>query len=154
MSFQRSTEAFPAGRLSATHYRAVHKHLFQDVYRWAGCYRSVRLNKDGSEFCLPQYIATQVTTLFTELRHHSHLAALAPDAFAEGAATFLANLNAIHPFREGNGRSQVGFLIILARDAGHPLDTTLLDREVWLDAMISSFHGDAAPLAEQIRVMI
>jgi cell filamentation protein len=54
---QRSLEPLPRGNLSVTHYRAIHHHLFQDVYRWAGRFRTVRTHKGASSFCYPEYIA-------------------------------------------------------------------------------------------------
>src|ERR1019366_6481621 len=51
MSAQRADEPLPTGRLSVHHYQAIHRHLFQDVYSWAGTFRTVRISKDGSMFC-------------------------------------------------------------------------------------------------------
>lgn len=50
---QRASEPFPAGRLTITHYKAIYRHLFQDVYSWAGRYRTIRIHKDASTFCYP-----------------------------------------------------------------------------------------------------
>jgi cell filamentation protein len=147
---QRSDELFPAGRLSAAHYRKVHKHLFQDVYAWAGRYRTVRISKGSSSFCYPENIAREMAKLFETLKRQSFLRNLQPVAFAVGAASFLAELNAIHPFREGNGRSQLAFMSILADAAGYQFQHHLIDAESFLDAMISSFNGDLKPLDRQL----
>lgn len=53
---QRSDEPLPAGRFSVRHYQALHHHLFQDVYSWAGKFRTVRISKGSSAFCYPQHI--------------------------------------------------------------------------------------------------
>ncbi|UQR61366.1 Fic family protein [Bradyrhizobium sp. C-145] len=58
----------PDGLLSVRHYRAVHHHLFQDVYPWAGKSRTVRISKDGSAFCYPEYIDSQLKQTFARLR--------------------------------------------------------------------------------------
>ena len=76
------------------------------------------------------------------------------DAFAGKAVEFLAYLNAIHPFREGNGRTQLTFMAMLAAYAGHPLDLSLLEPAGFLQAMIASFFGDEGPLREQIRRLL
>ena len=76
------------------------------------------------------------------------------EAFAEEAAAFLAYLNAIHPFREGNGRTQLTFTALLAAQAGHPLDVSRLDPASFLQAMIASFFGDEAPLGRQLRDLV
>lgn len=142
MTAQRSDEPLPIGRLTVTHYKAIHYYLFQDVYRWAGMFRTVRLAKSGSAFCYLEYIAREMKDLFSALRSNRHLQGLPPNDFASRGAAFLATLNAIHPFCEGNGRTQLSFFALLADRAGHPLDLTTLRPDRFLDAMVSSFHGD------------
>lgn len=73
------------------------------------------------------------------------------DAFAEQAAAFLAYLNAIHPFREGNGRAQLSFMTLLAAKPGHRFDLRALEPEPFLAAMIASFRGDEVALVAQVR---
>lgn len=150
MTFARSEEPLPHGRLSASHYRAIHHHLFQDVYTWAGKYRTIRIAKGESLFCYPENIASEVAGLFAWLKRHRYLQRLEARAFAKGAAHFLAELNAIHPFREGNGRTQLTFLTLLAHQAGHPLDLDKLDPDAVLQAMIASFGGNENVLADII----
>ena len=64
---QRADEPLPAGKLTYPHYRAIHRHLFQDVYEWAGKSRSVRMSKGGSMFCYPELIDEQMSKLFSAL---------------------------------------------------------------------------------------
>jgi cell filamentation protein len=127
MTSQRATEPLPNGRLSYSHYRAIHRHFFQDVYAWAGRIRTVRMSKGSSEFRYPENIDREMRRLFGRLTAQKHLRGLDARKFAEKAAHFLAELNAIHPFREGNGRMQLAFLTILAEHAGHPLKLERLD---------------------------
>src|SRR6202012_2718480 len=107
---QRSAEPLPAGNLDAAHYLAVHHHLFQDVYSWAGRIRNVRISKDGSMFCYPEHIQAELNKLFVRLRAADYLRNIDRGIFAIKAADFTADLNAVHAFREGNGRSQLSFL--------------------------------------------
>ena len=151
---QRADEPLPAGRLGVRHYRAIHHHLFQDVYAWAGKFRTVRLGKDSNAFCYPENIEREMQRLFADLRRQGHLRRLSPELFATAAAHFLATLNAIHPFREGNGRTQTSFLALLADYAGHPLDLDRLAPKRFLGAMIESFHGLEGSLAKEIRQLI
>lgn len=151
---QRASEPLPAGRLSARHYRAIHHHLFRDVYGWAGRYRTVRLAKGRSTFCYPEHIAPEMARLFSALRRAQFLRRQSADEFAVLAAHFLAELNAIHPFREGNGRSQLSFVALLAARAGYPLRLARLRSGNFLAAMIESFGGSEEPLARQIRGLI
>lgn len=150
----RSDEPLPRGRFTPTHYRAIHRHLFHDVYAWAGRYRTVRISKDDSAFCYPENIPGQMAVLFRRLADEGHLQGRNADDFAAGASHFLADLNAIHPFREGNGRTQLAFMAELAAEALHPLDFSRLEPAAFLQAMIASFFGQEADLRRQLRAMI
>jgi cell filamentation protein len=106
ISSARANEPLPEGNLDFAHYCAVHCHLFQDVYEWAGTPRTVRMSKQGNPFCFPEHIVGQATRLFADLKASDYLRTLPTKEFAEAAAHFLAELNAIHAFREGNGRAR------------------------------------------------
>jgi cell filamentation protein len=154
MTSDRASEPLPSGRVGYTHYCAIHRHLFQDVYAWAGKIRTVRIAKDGSAFCYPEHIDAQMRRLFAALAKARHLKGLDAGAFASKAAHFLAELNAIHPFREGNGRAQLSFLTVLAERAEHPLALERLEPGAILKATIISFSGNEKPLAKIIRQLI
>lgn len=151
---QRGHEPFPDGNLDYEHYRSIHHHLFQDIFDWAGTIRGVRITKGASTFCYPENIDAEMRKLFRQLAADNHLKGLAPDAFAAKASHVLAELNAIHPFREGNGRTQNAFLKLLAGQAGHPLDFEQLNPPDMMQAMIASFDGSEAPLAVLILRLI
>jgi len=154
MTFARSEEPLPTGRLSIRHYRAIHHHLFQDVYNWAGKFRTVRLTKDASTFCYPENIAREMQKLFSWLQEQRFLRGLEATDFSRHASHFLAELNAVHPFREGNGRTQLTFLALIADGAGHPLDLDRLEGAAMLAAMVESFSGNEAPLATIIQRLV
>jgi cell filamentation protein len=146
----RADERLPNGRFGTAHYRAVHRHLFQDVYAWAGHYRSVRTAKGGYWFCFPEHISQQMDKLFAQLKADDFLASENFDDFVHGAARFLGELNAIHPFREGNGRAPLAFMHLLSAQAGHSLNLAQVDPQSFVRAMITSFSGDTAPLAREL----
>lgn len=150
MSSLRADEPLPAGRFGPAHYRAIHRHLFQDVYSWAGKYRTVRTAKGGNWFCFPEHIAREMDRLFARLAGDNRLRGRSAEAFIEGAANFLGELNAIHPFREGNGRAQLAFMHLLSIEAEHPLDFARVRPESFMRAMIASFAGNVAPLMEEL----
>lgn len=154
MAAQRADEPLPIGRLSVHHYRAIHRHLFQDVYLWAGNLRTVRISKDGSMFCYPEHLRLQMSSLFIQLRRDHYLRGLTTGEFARKAAIFLANLNAIHPFRDGNGRTQLAFMALLAARSGRPLSLDRLHARRFLDAMVKSFHGNERPLQIELRKLV
>lgn len=151
MSSLRADEPLPSGRFGPAHYRAIHRHLFQDVYGWAGKYRTVRTGKGGNWFCYPEYITREMNRLFGNLRDNDLLSGRTFDEFTQEAARFLGELNAIHPFREGNGRAQLAFIHLLAERAGHPLDLTRIEPESFMRAMIASFADDLTLLSRELR---
>jgi cell filamentation protein len=154
MVTQRLDEPLPSGRLGYAHYRAVHHHLFGDVYDWAGRIRIVRIIKGASIFCYPEHIEGEMRRLFSGLRELNFLRDTDMQIFSANAAHFLSELNAIHPFREGNGRTQLAFLAILADAAGHPVNYGAIDPQRLLQAMIASFGGDEEPLTSVIASLL
>ncbi|MBA8880882.1 fido (protein-threonine AMPylation protein) [Phyllobacterium myrsinacearum] len=92
--------------------------------------------------------------VFAFLERLNFLMDMLPPEFASNAAHILAEINAIHPFREGNGRTQLTFLSLLTDNAGLPFDVEELGRERVRDAMIQSFDGNEQPLADLIMDII
>src|SRR6202012_5636207 len=125
-----------------------------DVYDWAGEVRTVRIAKGGNPFCFPENIENQAALLFDRLRSDDFLRNLDVKTFSAKASHFLAELNAIHAFREGNGRSQLSFFALLAEQAGHPLDFNKLPHTEKLAGMIGSFDGDEERLSEVILGLV
>jgi len=151
---RRFRSPLPEGRFTTTHYCAVHRHLFGEIYAWAGRFRIIRISKGDSTFCYPENIPAQMRALFAALKAENCFSGLDPESFSTRSAHFLAELNAIHPFREGNGRTQLAFFTLLADRAEHPVQQTTLRPEAILDAMITSFKGDEAPLVRVIHALI
>lgn len=83
-------------------------------------------------FCYPELIPGQIATLFADLKDKRYFRGLDATALASQAAHFLSELNAIHPFREGNGRAQLAFLALLAERAGHELQFERMQPEAML----------------------
>lgn len=124
------------------------------VYEWAGQPRRIPVGKGGNWFCFPENINGEMEKLFARLAAANYFKGLSEKEFAKAAAHFLAELNAIHPFREGNGRAQLSFLGMLAEQAGHPLNFDKLDPKSILDAIIESFVGSEARLEAQIAGLL
>jgi fido (protein-threonine AMPylation protein) len=110
--------------------------------------------KQGSAFCYPEHIDREMRRRFADLVRERLLRDLDAPTFAREAAHFLSELNAIHPFREGNGRTQLAFLTILAERAGYPLALERLAPSAFLQAIVRSFAGDERKLAELIGKLI
>lgn len=104
---------------------SIHHRLFQDIYSWAGQLRTVdvRKNVEGAEFFLPVSMITRAATFAAaELQAENSLQDMARDTFIARLAFHYDQFNYIHPFREGNGRTQRFFWNRIARDAGWQLD--------------------------------
>jgi cell filamentation protein len=146
----RLSEPFPTGKFDPAHYRALHHHLFQDVYDWAGQYRTIRIAKNDAMFCYPEHIQGQMDDLFVQLKNAAFLPCVASETFIPAATRFIADLNAIHPFREGNGRTQLAFLFLLGEQAGCHLDMTRIRPQDMMAAMVESFHTRLGALEGEI----
>lgn len=149
-----SGEPLPVGVLDAAHYRAIHRHLFGGVYAWAGRDREIRVSKGASVFCYPEWIEKELDKAFRKLAATGNLQQLSRLEFAKGAASFLSDVNAVHPFREGNGRTMKSFLALLAEQAGHPIDIRRIKTDPYMKAMIAAFNGDETLLVAQIESWI
>jgi cell filamentation protein, protein adenylyltransferase len=134
------------------HLREIHKRIFGDIYEWAGQIRTVAIAK-GAVFCLPQYIDSSAAVIFRELRDEDCLRGLRRDAFVGRLAYYLGEVNALHPFREGNGRAQRAFFGQLARDAGFTLAWQHLDPVRNVEASAAIMRGDPEPMREMLDAL-
>jgi len=148
---ERAAEGIPKGRFDLTHLRAIHRHLFQDVYDWAGEVRTVEIAKDGHQFQFRRFIDTGMADVHRRLRHAKFLRGLDRSAFAAAAGGIMGDVNYVHPFREGNGRTQLYYLEQLAEQAGHKLDLSRLDPERWIAASRAAHNGDYTPMSYEIE---
>jgi cell filamentation protein len=150
----RLSQRIPRGKFDLAHLRAIHRHLFQDVYDWAGELRTVEIFKGGNQFQFRQYIHTGMADVHRRLSRAGFLKGLPASEFAREAGVIIGDINYIHPFREGNGRTQAQYLKQLAEQAGHPLDLRRIDPAGWIDASKASHATDYSLMAELIRQAI
>lgn len=138
------------GRFDLPHMDAIHGHLFQDVYEWAGKTRTVNISKGNSAFAQPAFVESEGKRLGAALVAENHLRGLDKPRFVERLAEHFADWNALHPFREGNGRTTREFFHELAKQAGYQIDHQVIDRDKarWNNACAMSFHGRMGPLKE------
>lgn len=135
------------GTFDLDHLCAIHAYLFQDIYDWAGKLRTVDISRAGSRFAnfglIEDYLGKKLRGLAAE----GYLRGLSPDRFIARLAHYMAEINAAHPFRDGNGRVQRVFCSQLAEQAGFFIDFDLVDRDEMYGVMVASFNGDEQPLA-------
>lgn len=142
------------GAYDLPHLQLFHRFIFQDIYTWAGELRSVPLAKPGSMFALPKHIERYATEVLRELASEGHLRGLLREEFAERLTHYYAEINAVHPFREGNGRAQRAFLRQLALDADHVLAWEHLDSGALVHASQRSLQGDNLPMRNLIEQVL
>jgi len=142
------------GGYDLPHLQEFHRFIFGDIYSWAGELRSVPLAKPGSMFALPGHIESYTTDVLRRLAGEGHLDGLPREEFAARLTYYYAEINAVHPFREGNGRAQRAFLRQLALDAGHTLAWEHLDSEALVHASQRSLQGDNLPLRDLIDTVL
>jgi cell filamentation protein len=134
------------GGFDFAHLCAMHQHLFQDVYEWAGEIRTVDISRDTSRFANASRIDSYLSGELRKLSAENWLRGLPPDAVVARLAHYMGEINATHPFREGNGRTQRVFCSLLAEQAGYFIDFESVDQAQMYRVMIASFNGDAKPL--------
>jgi cell filamentation protein len=134
--------------------QSIHRHLFADIYEWAGELRTVDIAKGASTFALARHLRQAAADVFRQVPQADRPRGVAPPRFARSAARFLADLNALHPFREGNGRTQRAFLQLLARDAGYHLLWGEVEpaENITVSAAAMSDSDAFVPLLERILV--
>ena len=140
-----------SGTFDLPHLQAIHRYLFGDLYEWAGHLRTVDLTKDTSRFAHHAHLERAAALIFRDLAQDNHLRGREPAAWSRCAAHYLAELNALHPFRDGNGRAQREFLSQLARGNDYAIAWGQITQAEMLDASQRSFSGDLAPLTTLIQ---
>ena len=135
------------GSFDFEHLKAIHRYIFQDLFTWAGQPRTVNIGK-GNIFCLPEHIDSYARDVFRSFASDCRAATHDQRLFAQTLARHYGNLNALHPFREGNGRTQREFARELCLECGYAFDLARTTHEQMLSASIASFNGDDKPLAD------
>ena len=149
------------GRFDAAHLRAIHRHLFQDVYEWAGRTRDEQVKlSDGTvaseltmhklgekDVLLAPMIPAALEQIERGIQAANGLSRLSREEFARRGAEIMAAIDAAHPFREGNGRTQCVFMHQIAAAAGHSLDFSVVSAKRLSDARLAAReHGDNTQL--------
>ncbi|HEG0361318.1 TPA: Fic family protein [Campylobacter coli] len=137
------------GNFDYQHLKNIHKHIFQDVFHWAGKDRiEVGLHGNFGKYAPNGTITNFVPgkeldkyskIIFDELAKNNYLKNSKDlNHFAKNLAKFMGEINALHPFREGNGRTQRIFLNELAKNAGYKLDLNLISKHKMIHACVEA----------------
>jgi cell filamentation protein len=139
------------GGFDLKHLKAIHHYMFKDLYEWAGRTRSIDISKGQSFFAHHPHIEASAKLLFDKLAQEKHLAGLSKNDFSERAATYLGEINALHPFREGNGRTQREFISHLAYTNDYYIEWQHISQTDIIQASIESFNGNYAKFASLLQ---
>ncbi len=138
------------GNFDMDHLKAIHKHIFGDLYDWAGQTRTVNIGKNGDWFVRRELIDQYANKVFEVLKGQQHLRSMSREDVALKSAALFANLNALHPFREGNGRAQREFIVQLVKQAGYELKFEGISKAHMMELSRDSFRGQIGALADTI----
>lgn len=123
------------------HYKQIHKYLFEDLYDWAGTIRTVDISKKGTSFTSAENIETVANACFNRLKNNNYFKNLDFDDFVDNIVDFYYSTNMLHPFREGNGRTQRIFIAQLIRYCGYDINFSEIDTDELMIATIHSANG-------------
>lgn len=144
------------GSFDLKHLQKINRHLFQDIYTWAGKLREVDIAKVDQEkqlhlFCLSHRLDEFAESVFALIKNAGYLKGMDRETFAHKAAEVLGELNALHPFREGNGRTQREFMRELAANAGWDLSFNDIPQTTMIMASVAAMRMDYGQLEELIK---
>ena len=129
------------GNFDFDHYKAIHRFLFEDLYDWAGQIRTVNMSKKGTSFVKAEEIERIAENCFQRLKTKQFFVGLSFDSFVDEIVDFYCTTNLLHPFREGNGRTQKIFICQLAENAGYHIDFNKMDADDLMVATIYAAQG-------------
>jgi len=138
------------GNFDFKYLKDIHKYLFQDVYRWAGDIRNCNIAKQDL-FCLTEHIESFGKDVFTKLKREKYFVDYDNETTLDKLVELFADINALHPFREGNGRSQRVFIESLAKINGIYLDLTNISKTDMIIASHDSINGDYTKLKDMFQ---
>lgn len=135
------------------HLQKIHKYLFQDIYTWAGKIRDVDIAKGDTLFCKAINIDNFSKEIFSKLQKENFFKGITKkEELVEKLASLFLDINALHPFREGNGRTQREFVRELAEERGYNLDFKNISKEEMIELSIRDNPKELAKIfLENIR---
>lgn len=144
ITFAKSSEleANPlGGNFDFEHYKNIHRFLFEDLYDWAGEIRTINISKKGTVFANPTEINQIANACFNRLADNNYFKDLNTNDFIDEIVDFYCVTNMLHPFREGNGRTQRIFLSQLIRLNGYEINFADIDADYLMISTIQSANG-------------
>lgn len=142
------------GEFNLEHLQNIHWELFNAIYEWAGEIRDVEISKENTRFANSDVIERAATALFSTLHKGDLLKNLTREEYIHKSAHYYSEINILHPFREGNGRTERVFFSQLAMIAGYRFAWERMDPTENLQVCIAAYGGDEAPLATMLDALL
>lgn len=142
------------GMFDLEHIKNIHWEVFNTIYAWAGEIRTVEIVKGDTRFANSDVIEQAAQALFDELHNEKLLKELPRDQYTEQLAHYYSEINILHPFREGNGRTERVFFSQLVAEAGYRLAWEQMSADENLRACIAAYDGDESLLAAMLGQML
>lgn len=140
------------GAFDKKHICAIHKHLFGDVYPWAGEIRTVNIFKADGQFMDARLLNDAFRDFHNKVKSNNYLkGSYSVNELSEKLADCFVDLNKMHPFREGNGRTTRVVLTELAYNAGYALDFSKTDKSEWINASRCAQYGTMFPMINILK---
>lgn len=139
------------GNFTKAHLMNIHKFIFGDIYPFAGKIRKEKISKADTMFYPPNLIDRELDKIFLKIKSEVMLKEKSEDKVFDNLAYVMAELNIIHPFREGNGRTIREFIRLMAKRCGYSLNWGNVDSDKLLNASILSVD-DYAVLINILKI--
>lgn len=143
----RYLQGDPGGDLDKDHLKAIHRHLFGDVYPWAGSYRTIRRQREGEQFVSPEIIDSELDSVFSRLQNQHYLTQTPVEDLPTKVAEYYTAFLKVFPFPDGNGRAIRMFLEILTKDLNFKLNWKMTNQAEWNLACEVACAGEISQLA-------
>lgn len=124
----------------------LHRQLFEEVYEWAGEIRVVDVTKGPTRFCTATRIAPEADRIFAALAKAADFHGLDRPELVRCASALYDELNVVHPFREGNGRTLRLLFEHLILSCGFTISWLGIEANEWVEACVAAYSGDGSRL--------
>ena len=141
------------GNFDKNHFVSIHKYIFEDIYPFAGKFRTENIAKGYFRFAEWEYIEEELEKLLLKLKNENYLNEKSEEELAKELAYYMSELNVLHPFREGNGRTIREFIRQLALKNGYTLNLKKVEPQKMLNASIKSII-DTEELENIIKICL
>lgn len=142
------------GNFDLEHLQMIHKHVLGSIYLWAGELRTVELSLGSTQFASVEYLPQAAKEVFDSLAAEKFLSDLSDEDFPFRLAHYYSEVNLLHPFREGNGRTQRAFFSLLSAQSGRRIAWAQMDPEENIQASIAAYNGNEGYLVKMLTPLV